>query len=447
MPHKQQRGFTIVELLIVIVIIAILAAITVVVYNGVQARAVKTALQSDLRNAATKIDLAKAESGSYPTDSGQALALFTPSAGTDYQYTSDGSTYYLTIRSNKAGIPAYCKSSTNSIVEGPCPGHSGPIADGGEGESSGNVTTLAGSGEYDDIDGVGTNAAFSSMQGITIDSSGVVYVAGWDSHKIRKIMPNGTVSTLAEIPGLAKDIAVDSNGYVYVTDQDTHSILKITPSGTVSTLAGPGTWNPGYADGTGTAARFNYPSGIAVDAQGYLYVADWNNQRIRKISPAGVVTTLAGSSQWGNVDGTGSSARFSAPNDVAIDASGNLYVTETGSIRKVTPAGVVTTVSNTTSFNSHGSPIRPQAVAVDSEGNIYFEEYFEDDDPEDISLSRIMRRDSSGTVTPVAGSSLGFADGAGTNAQFSNGIFGITVSSSGTIYVADGYNNRVRKIE
>ena len=122
MRTKQSSGFTIVELLIVIVIIAILAAISIVLYNSIQARAVKTALQSDLRNASTKIDLAKAESGSYPTDEGQALALFTPSEGTDYQYTSDGSTYYLTVTSDREGIPGYCKSS-NGITEGVCPGH------------------------------------------------------------------------------------------------------------------------------------------------------------------------------------------------------------------------------------------------------------------------------------------------------------------------------------
>lgn len=125
MRTKQSSGFTIVELLIVIVIIAILAAITVAVYNGVQARAVKTALQSDLRNAATKVALSKAEKGSYPTDEEEALALFTPASGTHYRYTSDdGSSYYLTVYSDKEGILPYCKASSGGITEGPCPGHS-----------------------------------------------------------------------------------------------------------------------------------------------------------------------------------------------------------------------------------------------------------------------------------------------------------------------------------
>lgn len=137
MRTKQSSGFTIVELLIVIVIIAILAAISVVLYNGIQARAVKTALQSDLRNAATKVALSKAEKGSYPTDEEEALALFTPTPGTHYQYSTpdNGATYLMTITSDREGVPAYCQSSNGSITEGACAGHSeggggGTIADG-----------------------------------------------------------------------------------------------------------------------------------------------------------------------------------------------------------------------------------------------------------------------------------------------------------------------------
>lgn len=132
---RSHGAFTIVELLIVIVIIAILAAIMVAVYNGVQARAVKTALQSDLRNAATKVALSKAEKGNYPTDEEQALALFTSAPGTHYEYsTPDGGvTYLMTITSDKEGIPAYCQKSDGSLTEGACPGHSGPSGGGGGG--------------------------------------------------------------------------------------------------------------------------------------------------------------------------------------------------------------------------------------------------------------------------------------------------------------------------
>lgn len=142
---EARSAFTIVELLIVIVIIAVLAAITIVAYNGVQARAVKTALQSDLRNAATKVALDKAEKGTYPADQSAALALFTPTAGTHYEYSTpdNGATYLMTITSDKEGIPAYCQKSDGSLTEGACPGHSGPSGGGGGGPIAIQTVTSA----------------------------------------------------------------------------------------------------------------------------------------------------------------------------------------------------------------------------------------------------------------------------------------------------------------
>src|SRR5207245_2370200 len=142
-------------------------------------------------------------------------------------------------------------------------------------------------------------------------------------------------------------VATDSSANVYVADQYNHTIRKITPAGVVTTLAGLA-GNPGRGDGTGSAARFNYPSGVATDSSGNVYVADPYNHTIRKITPAGVVTTLAGLAENpGSADGTGSAARFSAPWGVATDSSGNVYVADTFNytIRKITPAGVVTTLA------------------------------------------------------------------------------------------------------
>ena len=142
-------------------------------------------------------------------------------------------------------------------------------------------------------------------------------------------------------------VATDSSGNVYVADLSNHTIRKITPAGVVTTVAGSAGVS-GSADGTGAAASFNTPSSVATDSNGNVYVADTFNHTIRKITPAGVVTTLAGSAGVsGNADGTGAAARFNNPYSVATDSSGNVYAADANNhtIRKITPAGVVTTLA------------------------------------------------------------------------------------------------------
>ena len=201
------------------------------------------------------------------------------------------------------------------------------------------VSTLAGS-TYGYTDGTGTSAQFNNPIGVAVDGAGNVYVADRYNHRIRKITTSGVVSTLAGsgTSGYADGtgtsaqfsnptgVAVDGAGNVYVADQVNHRIRKITTSGVVSTLAGSGT--SGYTDGTGTSAQFNYPTGVAVDGAGNVYVADQGNHRIRKITTSGVVSTLAGSGTSGYTDGTGTSAKFSYPTGVAVDGAGNVYVAD-----------------------------------------------------------------------------------------------------------------------
>ena len=266
---------------------------------------------------------------------------------------------------------------------------------------AGVASTLAGvEGLSGSIDGTGSAARFSGPQGVAVDSAGNVYVGDTGNHTIRKITPAGVVSTLAGSPSLIGSIdgtgsaarfnipigvAVDAAGNVYVGDTSNHTIRKISPAGVVSTLAGLA-GNPGIADGTGSAANFNQPFGVAADAAGNVYVADSTNRTIRMITPAGVVSTLAGSATLsGSTDGTGSAALFRIPQGVAVNGAGVVYVGDTGNdtIRAITPAAVVSTLAglalNGGSTDGTGSFARfnqPQGVAVDAAGNVYVADRF-----------------------------------------------------------------------
>jgi len=227
---------------------------------------------------------------------------------------------------------------------------------------TGVVTTLAGTagtpGSTDTADGT---PSFNSPNGVAVDGDGNVYVGDTNNHTIRKITPTGVVTTLAGTAGATGSIdatgsvarfngptgvTTDSAGNVYVADSGNHTIRKITPAGVVTTFAGTAgaLGSTDTADGTPT---FNVPQGVAVDGAGTVYVADQNNNTVRKITSAGVVTTLAGSAGTsGSTDGAGAAARFSNPQAVSVDGADNVYVADLGNstIRKITPAGVVTTV-------------------------------------------------------------------------------------------------------
>jgi sugar lactone lactonase YvrE len=303
------------------------------------------------------------------------------------------------------------------------------------------VTTLAGIGRA--VDGIGSGASFSSPYGVATDSLGNVFVADSWNAKIRKITPEGVVTTHAgagfalgpTVDGPAsaatfrqpEGIAVDASGTVYVADTWDNKIRKITPDGMVSTLAGSD--GIGDRDGLGIQALFNRPIGIAVDGSGAVYVADSKNHKIRKISADGYVTTFAGSGESGHQDGIGSQASFSYPKGIAIDSSGNLYVADE-KFRKITPIGEVSTLNLESIYGVNG-------IAISSDGNLYVT----DDD-------RVFKVYVNGSIaTQIAGSEIpGSSDGPGNLASFSY-PFGIALDNFGNLFIADVNNDKIRKID
>jgi len=321
------------------------------------------------------------------------------------------------------------------------------------------------------VDGPGTAARFQSPNSVAVDAGGTVYVADTGNNTVRKVMFSGTnctVTTLAGMSGVAGSsdgtggaaqfnnpcgVAVDANGNVYVADSGNYTIRKITPTGGVTTLAGsPGQF--GNTDGSGNGALFGYPMGIAVDSNLNLYVADSFNHTIRKVTPDGTVTTLAGCPNvMGSNDGTGNAALFNTPEGVTVDGSGTVYVADTlnHTIRKITPTGAVTTLAGTPcqygllDGTANGAQFNtPSAVAVDGAGSVYVADTYN---------SMIRKVTAGGVVTTLSGSdsatgisaiTSGFNDGAGTAAQF-NFPAGITVDANGNVYVADTNNHTIRK--
>lgn len=257
--------------------------------------------------------------------------------------------------------------------------------------STGLVSTFAGSGFSGSQDGQATLATFNSPHGVAVDPTGIVYVADTSNNKIRIISTAGVVSTFAGNGTQGSQngqgssatfwgpygVALDSAGNVYVVDTGNHLIRKITPTGVVSTFAGSG--SAGSQNGQGTVATFNFPRGIATDSAGNVYVADWFNHNIRKITPTGLVSTLAGSGSAGSQNGQGSAASFDGPRGVTVDSSGNVYVADTGNrqIRKISASGLVSTLAGSGATGSQNglstsaSFEGPSGVVVDSTGNIY----------------------------------------------------------------------------
>lgn len=270
-------------------------------------------------------------------------------------------------------------------------------------EPDGTVTTLAGKPKVPGrSDGTGPTAHFNLPSGLAIDSSNNLYVADHDNHTIRKVTPAGVVTTVAGVAGLAGGsdstaasgtvaavqatfngpcgIAIDSTGKLYVADQFNYTIRLIATDGAVTTIAGS-TRAKGWKDGTGKNALFNQPTSIARLSDTTFYVADSQNHVIRKVTSAGIVTTLAGKPLLpGKLDGTGTAARFRIPTGVAVDSTGNVFVTDQGNhtVRKVTAAGAVTTIGGLggTKGTADGRFQSPRGLTVSSAGILFVADRF-----------------------------------------------------------------------
>lgn len=255
-----------------------------------------------------------------------------------------------------------------------------------------DVTTFAGNGVLASVDGNGLNASFKDLASFTVDATDTAFVADAQGHRIRKVTSTADVTTVAgngtntttDGNGTAAtfntpiSVAVDAAGNLYVLEYGGGVVRKIDPALNVTTLAGSSP--PGFADGTGSAAKFGRGYNIAIDGSGNLYVADSSNHRIRKITPTGVVTTLAGTGTPGATDGPGNSATFSDPRGVAVDADGNVYVADFGSslLRRITPAGVVSTLAGQKGVTGGQDGIgaaatfnQPQGLTINAAGTLY----------------------------------------------------------------------------
>jgi sugar lactone lactonase YvrE len=322
------------------------------------------------------------------------------------------------------------------------------------------LSLLAGSGVSGSDNGTGAAASFSNVVGVVHDSAGNMFVTDLDNHTIRKITPAGEVSTYAGAQGESGDtngdaltarfnnpwgITIDSADNLYVAEVSSNTIRKITPAGVVSLFAGSPDGLTGTVDAMGAAARFSSPAGLAIDAANNLYVADGNNHTIRKITPSGLVSTVAGlAGMSGIADGISINARFNTPLGVTTDATGTLYVADTqnSTVRKITPAGVVTTLAGRAtvagSADGVGSAARffaPYGIKLDAAGNVYVA------DTSNTTVRKITPDGSVSTVVSAAGSTL-----------FSEGLLPATVGEptygldiyGGQLFI--GTNTRVLKV-
>ena len=341
------------------------------------------------------------------------------------------------------------------------------------------ITTVAGiskfgTGGYSGDGGPATKAQLGQPSGVAVDAQGNIYIADGRNNRVRKVTPSGKITTIAgngqgDVEGEGdggpatsaflnhpNGVAVDRQGNVYITAS--HRVRKVSPNGTITTFAGGpcrGISLSSCALGDGgpaTLAWLRHPWGVDVDAQGNVYIAEYGGARVRKVSPNGTITTIAGTGQSGfsGDGGPATSARLYGPAGVAVDAKGNVYIADQQNVRvrKVSPGGKITTFAGTgvNGFAGEGRPATSAqmsgafGVAVDDRGNVYIA---------DTGLARILKV-AGGRLTRVAGRdprrSGGLGEGGPANQAQMSAPFGVAVDRKGNLYVVDAAYNTVRKV-
>jgi len=339
----------------------------------------------------------------------------------------------------------------------------------------GVISTYAGNGTqgYGGDGAAATSAELNSPWGTAVDSIGNLYIADWHNQRIREVTPAGVISTVAGngTAGYGGDggaatsaeldyptsVVLDGSGNLYISDTGNNRIRKVTAAGVISTYAGNGTAGYFGDGGAATSAEISNARGVALDNSGNLYIADLNNMRVRKVTPSGVISTVAGNGTQGysGDGGAATSAELNQPIGVALDTSGGLYIADSfnNRIRKVTAAGVISTVAGngTFGYSGDGGPATSaeladsSGVAVDSSGTIYIADW---------QTERVRKVTPAGIISTAAGNGAGGTGGFGaysgdggaaTSAELSEPV-GVTVDSSGNLYIADLANNRIRKV-
>lgn len=313
----------------------------------------------------------------------------------------------------------------------------------------GTVATIAGRTHFGGDGGKASDALLHRPDGVALDGAGNLYIADSRNHRVRKIGADGNIRTLAGSgnPGFGGDngqaasadlylpsaVALDAAGNVYISDNLNHRVRKVTPDGVITTVTGSGTAGDQGDGSYAVSARLRSPYGLAVDSSGNLYIADEGAHRVRKVTPDGLISTVAGTGTEGySGDGAlATAAQLSAPQHLAIDRAGNLYIADLGNarIRKISANGIIGTVTD---------QMIPLGLGLDAAGNLFATDL----------LNKIVRVGSTGALTTIAGGAgFGFSgDGGVATSAAIDGPFGIAVDSSGDIFFADHFNSRIRKL-